>query len=90
MLLARFKGHSDPVHCMSIYEEDLYTIAVNNKLACSQNFEPSEHEPDQGPLRTTSPAKMKSFKGTISSFNICPLNQTVLIGADTGLLSLWG
>ena len=90
MLIGRYKGHSDPVHCMAIYEDDLYTIAVNNRLACYNSFEPSEHEPDASTVRSTNPVKMKSFKGTISSFNILPLNQTVLLGSDTGTLSLWG
>ena len=89
MLIGRFKGHTDPVHCMAIYEEDLYTIAVNNRLACYNNFEPSEHDSDAGAIRSTAPVKMTAV-GKISSFNILPLNQTVLLGSDTGTLSMWG
>jgi WD40 repeat protein len=91
VLLVRFKGQTDPAHCMAIYNEDLYTVAVNNRIACFNDFAPNEHFGDAvGVVQTAVPQKIKSFKGTISTFSILPLNQTVLLGSDSGTLSLWG
>ncbi|XP_076671390.1 WD repeat domain 81 isoform X2 [Andrena cerasifolii] len=75
------KGSTEPVHCMSLYEQELVIGTTANRVGVYT------------PIETTasfSSSKLKSdtFKGLLTTMAVLPLNRLLLLGADNGGITL--
>ncbi|XP_021379977.1 WD repeat-containing protein 81-like isoform X2 [Mizuhopecten yessoensis] len=75
------KGQSEPVHCMSLYKNQIISGTTGNKIGVHASIE------NQGSFTVTK-LKADTFKGVLTSMAILPMNRTVLLGADNGSVRL--
>ncbi|XP_069116265.1 WD repeat-containing protein 81-like isoform X2 [Argopecten irradians] len=75
------KGQSEPVHCMSLYKNQIITGTTGNKIGVHASIE------NQASFTVTK-LKTDTFKGVLTSMAILPMNRTVLLGADNGSVRL--
>ncbi|XP_033731167.1 WD repeat-containing protein 81-like [Pecten maximus] len=75
------KGQSEPVHCMSLYKNQIISGTTGNKIGVHASIE------NQASFTVTK-LKADTFKGVLTSMAILPMNRTVLLGADNGSVRL--
>ncbi|XP_045187189.2 WD repeat-containing protein 81-like [Mercenaria mercenaria] len=79
--LYSFKGHTEPVHCVRFYKNQIVSATTNNKIGVHTSVDLQAN---------FSSTKLRSevFKGVLTSMEILPLNRTLLLGADNGNIKL--
>ncbi|CAK9833039.1 WD repeat-containing protein 81 [Anthophora retusa] len=75
------KGSTEPVHCMSAYEQELVIGTTANRVGVYTSIETTA---------SFSSSKLKSdtFKGLLTTMAVLPLNRLLLLGADNGGITL--
>ncbi|KAG7210223.1 hypothetical protein KM043_011773 [Ampulex compressa] len=75
------KGATEPVHCMSTYEQELVIGTTANRIGVYTSIETTA---------SFSSSKLRSdaFKGILTAMAILPLNRLLLLGADNGGITL--
>ncbi|XP_060555300.1 WD repeat-containing protein 81-like isoform X2 [Ruditapes philippinarum] len=79
--LVTFKGHTEPIHCVRFYKNQIVSATTNNKIGVHTSVDAHAN---------FSSTKLRSevFKGVLTSMEILPLNRTLLLGADNGVIRL--
>ncbi|CAL7948675.1 unnamed protein product [Xylocopa violacea] len=75
------KGSTEPVHCMTTYEQELIIGTTANRVGVYTSIETTA---------SFSSSKLKSdtFKGLLTTMAVLPLNRLLLLGADNGGITL--
>ncbi|XP_050471214.1 WD repeat-containing protein 81 isoform X1 [Bombus huntii] len=75
------KGSTEPVHCMTTYEQELVIGTTANRIGVYTSIETTA---------SFSSSKLKSdtFKGLLTTMAVLPLNRLLLLGADNGGITL--
>ncbi|XP_017887166.1 WD repeat-containing protein 81 [Ceratina calcarata] len=75
------KGSTEPVHCMTMYEQELVIGTTANRVGVYTSIETTA---------SFSSSKLKSdtFKGLLTTMAVLPLNRLLLLGADNGGITL--
>ncbi|XP_046619150.1 WD repeat-containing protein 81 isoform X1 [Neodiprion virginianus] len=75
------KGTTEPVHCLSIYDQELISATTANRIGVHTSVEATA---------SFSSTKLRSdtFKGDLTAMSVLPLNRLLLLGADNGGISL--
>ncbi|KAL4239028.1 WD repeat-containing protein 81 [Mactra antiquata] len=79
--ICSFKGHTEPVHCVRFYKNQIVSATTNNKIGVHTSV-------DQQANFTSTKLRSEVFKGVLTSMEILPLNRTLLLGTDNGLIRL--
>ncbi|KAH3845168.1 WD repeat-containing protein 81-like [Dreissena polymorpha] len=76
-----FKGQTEPIHCVGFYRNQIVSATTSNKIGVHTSVD------NQANFSST---KLRSevFKGVLTCMEILPLNRTLLLGADNGLIRL--
>ena len=76
-----FRGSTEPVHCMTTYEQELVIGTTANRIGAFTSIETTA---------SFSSSKLKSdtFKGLLTTMAVLPLNRLLLLGADNGGITL--
>lgn len=71
----------EPVHCLTQYEEEIISGTTANRIGVHTNINNDT---------SFSSTKLKSdvFKGVLTTIAVLPLNHSLLLGADTGYITL--
>jgi WD repeat-containing protein 81 len=77
-----FRSSSEPVHCLSITGGELVTATTANRIGVYTSLTPSA---------SFSSTKLRSdtFKGVLTSLALAPLNRMMLLGSDSGMVSVF-
>ncbi|KZC07325.1 WD repeat-containing protein 81 [Dufourea novaeangliae] len=75
------KGATEPVHCMSTYEQELVIGTTANRVGVFTSIETAA-------AFSSSKLKSDTFKGLLTTMAILPLNRLLLLGADNGGITL--
>nr|XP_033329625.1 WD repeat-containing protein 81 isoform X1 [Megalopta genalis] len=75
------KGTTEPVHCMSTYEQELVIGTTANRVGVFTSIETTA-------AFSSSKLKSDTFKGLLTTMAILPLNRLLLLGADNGGITL--
>ncbi|XP_031841126.1 WD repeat domain 81 isoform X2 [Nomia melanderi] len=75
------KGATEPVHCMSTYEQELVIGTTANRVGVFTSIEATT-------AFSSSKLKSDTFKGLLTTMAILPLNRLLLLGADNGGITL--
>ncbi|XP_049868952.1 WD repeat-containing protein 81 [Pectinophora gossypiella] len=80
-LIAHLKGSTEPVHCLSVYYNELISGTTNNRIGVHTSLEPDA---------SFSSTKLRSdtFKGVLTCMAVLPLNRLLLLGGDNGNITL--
>lgn len=75
------RGASEPVHCLNLYNNELISGTTANRIGVhtSVNLDASFY---------SIKLRQDAFKGLLTSMTILPLNRLLLLGADSGSISL--
>lgn len=76
-----FRGPTEPVHCLDLYGCELVSGTTANRIGVHTNISP-EAAFSSTRLRTD------GFRGVITNIQVLPLNRLLLLGADTGAITL--
>ncbi|OWR47062.1 hypothetical protein KGM_200334B, partial [Danaus plexippus plexippus] len=74
-------GSTEPVHCISVYYNELISGTTNNRIGVHTSL---------GQDASFSSTKLRSdtFKGIMTCMSVLPLNRLLLLGSDNGTISL--
>ncbi|KAH9519567.1 hypothetical protein Btru_003023 [Bulinus truncatus] len=75
------KSQSEPVHCLCLYREQLISATTSNKVSVYANI--TDTNPTSG-----SKLRSSAFKGVLTHMAVLPLNKTLLLGSDNGIIRL--
>nr|XP_012148258.1 PREDICTED: WD repeat-containing protein 81 isoform X4 [Megachile rotundata] len=75
------KGSTEPVHCMSTYEQELIIGTTANRVGVYSSIETTA-------VFSSSKLKSDTFKGLLTTMAVLPLNRLLLLGADNGGITL--
>ncbi|XP_073974204.1 WD repeat domain 81 isoform X2 [Rhodnius prolixus] len=80
-LINLLKGPTEPVHCLEMVSEELLFGTTANRIGVHT---------DIGSTSSFSSTRLRSdtFKGVLTSLAVLPLNRLLLLGADTGHITL--
>ena len=67
---------------MGTTQRDLVTLAANNRLAVLPGFD------RQTGIVASTPSKLRVLRGAVTSMGLLPFNQSLLIAADTGVVTM--
>ncbi|XP_046665135.1 WD repeat-containing protein 81 isoform X2 [Homalodisca vitripennis] len=75
------KGSTEPVHCLDLYGGELISGTTANRIGVHTSIDPSA---------TFSSTRLRSdsFRGVLTTLQVLPLNRLLLLGADTGAITL--
>lgn len=76
-----FRGVTEPVHCLSVYEQQLVTGTTANRIGVHSSV-------DVTAPYSSSKLRSDAFKGIMTSLTVLPLNRLLLLGADNGIITL--
>lgn len=76
------RGHTEPVHCISMYKNQVVTATTGNKIGVHSS-------PDEQGSFTSGKLRSDTFKGVLTCMAVLPLNRTLLLGADNGSIRLF-
>ncbi|XP_050670709.1 WD repeat-containing protein 81 [Leptidea sinapis] len=80
-LIAHLKGSTEPVHCLSVYNNELISGTTNNRIGVHTSL-------DQDASFSSTKLRSDTFKGVLTCMSVLPLNRLLLLGSDNGTLSL--
>lgn len=76
-----FRGATEPVHCMATYEQELVIGTTANRIGVYTAV-------DVAASFSSSKLKSDAFKGVLTAMAVLPLNRLLLLGADSGGITL--
>ncbi|CAL1537327.1 unnamed protein product [Lymnaea stagnalis] len=79
--VSQTKIQSEPVHCLSIYRDQLLSATTGNKVSVYSSI--TESVP-----YSVSKLKPSTFKGVLTHMSVLPLNKALLLGSDNGMIKL--
>lgn len=79
--LINFRGVTEPIHCMAVYEQQLISGTTANRIGVHSAVEISA-------AHSFSKLRSDAFKGVLTSMALLPLNRLLLLGADNGNINL--
>uniref|UniRef100_A0A8D9AX21 WD repeat-containing protein 81 n=1 Tax=Cacopsylla melanoneura TaxID=428564 RepID=A0A8D9AX21_9HEMI len=79
-LKCNIQGPTEPVHCLSVYKDQVISSTTANRLG---SHSLSDYSFSCTKLRSD------SFKGIVTTMALVPLNKLVLLGADNGNITLF-
>ncbi|XP_052767541.1 WD repeat-containing protein 81-like isoform X2 [Mya arenaria] len=79
--LCSFRGHTEPVHCVNFYKNQIVSASTSNKIGVHTAVDTQANF-------TSTKLRSEVFKGVLTSMEILPLNRSLLLGADNGLIRL--
>ncbi|KAG6450321.1 hypothetical protein O3G_MSEX006515 [Manduca sexta] len=80
-LIAHLKGSTEPVHCLSVYYNELISGTTNNRIGVHTSL-------DQDASFSSTKLRSDTFKGVLTCMSVLPLNRLLLLGSDNGTISL--
>ncbi|XP_063825217.1 WD repeat-containing protein 81 [Ostrinia nubilalis] len=80
-LIAHLKGSTEPVHCLSVYYNELISGTTNNRIGVHTSL-------DQEASFSSTKLRSDTFKGVLTCMAVLPLNRLLLLGSDNGTISL--
>ncbi|XP_068631665.1 WD repeat-containing protein 81 [Battus philenor] len=80
-LIAHLKGSTEPVHCLSVYYNELISGTTNNRIGVHTSL-------DQEACFSSTKLRSDTFKGVLTCMSVLPLNRLLLLGSDNGTISL--
>lgn len=80
-LIAHLKGSTEPVHCLSVYYNELISGTTNNRIGVHTSL-------DQDASFSSTKLRSDTFKGVLTCMSVLPLNRLLLLGSDNGNISL--
>ncbi|XP_041978689.1 WD repeat-containing protein 81 [Aricia agestis] len=80
-LVAHLKGTTEPVHCLSVYYNELISGTTNNRIGVHTSL-------DQEASFSSTKLRSDTFKGVLTCMSVLPLNRLLLLGSDNGTISL--
>ncbi|XP_026750161.1 WD repeat-containing protein 81 [Galleria mellonella] len=80
-LIAHLKGSTEPVHCLSVYYNELISGTTNNRIGVHTSL-------DQDASFSSTKLRSDTFKGVLTCMAVLPLNRLLLLGSDNGTISL--
>ncbi|KAJ6646400.1 WD repeat-containing protein 81 [Pseudolycoriella hygida] len=81
-LLFQLKSPAEPVHCLISNGKELIFATPNNRIGVY-------HSVDSGSSCSVTKLRSENFKGVVTSISLLPLNRTLLIGGDNGIITLF-
>ncbi|XP_059059131.1 WD repeat-containing protein 81 [Achroia grisella] len=81
VLIAHLKGSTEPVHCLSVYYDELISGTTNNRIGVHTSL-------DQDASFSSTKLRSDTFKGVLTCMAVLPLNRLLLLGSDNGTISL--
>lgn len=78
-LVMHLKGTTEPVHCLSVHNQEVITGTTNNRIGV-HSLQDSSYN--------SSKLRADSFKGVLTSMAVLPLNRLLLLGSDNGTITL--
>ncbi|KAL1456881.1 hypothetical protein WDU94_001571 [Cyamophila willieti] len=79
-LKCNIQGPTEPVHCLSVYKDQVISSTTANRLG--------SHSLSDFSFSCTK-LRSDSFKGIVTTMALVPLNKLVLLGADNGSITLF-
>jgi len=76
-----FRGPTEPVHCLSGYDSELISGTTANRIGVHTAV-------DINASFSSTRLRSDTFKGVLTAMAVLPLNRLLLLGADTGNISL--
>jgi len=76
-----FRGPTEPVHCLSGYGSELISGTTANRIGVHTAV-------DINASFSSTRLRSDTFKGVLTAMAVLPLNRLLLLGADTGNISL--
>lgn len=76
-----FRGPVEPVHCLAQHERELISGTTANRIGVHTDIS------DEASFSSTK-LRSDSFKGVLTTLAVLPLNRLLLLGADTGHITL--
>ncbi|CAH2037860.1 unnamed protein product, partial [Iphiclides podalirius] len=80
-LIAHLKGSTEPVHCLSVYYNELISGTTNNRIGVHTAL-------DQDASFSSTKLRSDTFRGVLTCMSVLPLNRLLLLGSDNGTISL--
>ncbi|KAM3964392.1 WD repeat domain 81 [Aphomia sociella] len=80
-LIAHLKGSTEPVHCLSVYYNELISGTTNNRIGVHTSL-------SQDASFSSTKLRSDTFKGVLTCMAVLPLNRLLLLGSDNGTISL--
>ncbi|KJE97201.1 hypothetical protein CAOG_007646 [Capsaspora owczarzaki ATCC 30864] len=77
------RGHTDAVTHFEISKRDVLALTASNRLGFHGALDRTQ------PSFTSHKLRSDAIRGTVNSFAMLPVNQQLLFGADSGMISLW-
>lgn len=75
------RGPTEPVHCLSAYGLELISGTTANRIGVHTAV-------DVNASFSSTRLRSDTFKGVLTAMAVLPLNRLLLLGADTGNISL--
>lgn len=75
------RGATEPIHCLSVYNSELISGSTANRIGVHTSV-------DADASFSSTKLRSDTFKGVLTSMAILPLNRLLLLGADSGNISL--
>ncbi|XP_054269421.1 WD repeat-containing protein 81-like [Macrosteles quadrilineatus] len=75
------KGPTEPVHCVDLYGGQLVSGTTANRVGVHSSLDPAA-------TFSSSRLRSDSFRGVLTTLQVLPLNRLLLLGADTGNITL--
>lgn len=75
------KGPTEPVHCLDVYGTELISGTTANRIGVYTAV-------DVNSSFSSIRLRSDTFKGVLTALHVLPLNRLLLLGADTGAISL--
>lgn len=76
-----FRGSTEPVHCLSTYYSELISGTTNNRIGVHTAI-------DQDASFSSTKLRSDTFKGVLTAMTVLPLNRMLLLGGESGNISL--
>lgn len=76
-----FRGPTEPVHCLDSYSSELISGTTANRIGVHSGI-------DASASFSSTRLRTETFKGVLTALNVLPLNRLLLLGADTGGITL--